>query len=546
MMKIVIVDDESIFRLGIRSSVAWEKMDCMVCGEASNGEEALRLIYEKHPDVVFLDIKMPVMDGISVLKEVRDKCRDIYFVILSCFNEYDYVREAMKLGAYDYLFKPVMGISDIANVLNEIRKEKYKGKDTEDNGEKRNYQEVLEILKRGVSKEFSKEEQKQLGILDGRIKSAPYLPMAFLLVKNGKIVKAGSPEIDTCKAIILQNINLDDAYFFFPDEKNELCMVVFDEKVTHISVRKWRELCIKAAGQIREYVEAEVYIGVGRVGEALTDYSRYVQEAFFARTWSFFNGEEVNLFRLEFAQECDFEKVYEKIFEEIQDALAKKDMGKVYDFLRVLKKDVLLHKYYNMDEYCRFLAVSMVTFMRKFRNGAILEYLLLEDYNLISNIYHQLSIEGANREFLRVLQVCFQKVHGVSVHSLQEKIVTEAMQYVQDNFMEKISLNDIANRFHVNKNYFCKIFKQETGTNFINYVTERRLEKATELLENTDKKVYEIAFEVGFQSYPHFCKTYKKCKNVSPTEIRRNQFVKQQDIDRASSCSPTKEVPYKV
>lgn len=121
MLKVLIVDDEAIFRLGIRSSVAWEKLDCVVCGETGNGEEAVRMIGEKHPDIVFLDIKMPVLDGIGVLRQMSGRCRDSFFVILSCFNEYEYVREAMKLGAYDYLFKPIMGAKELTDMVKEIR-----------------------------------------------------------------------------------------------------------------------------------------------------------------------------------------------------------------------------------------------------------------------------------------------------------------------------------------------------------------------------------------------------------------------------------------
>lgn len=100
-------------------------------------------------------------------------------------------------------------------------------------------------------------------------------------------------------------------------------------------------------------------------------------------------------------------------------------------------------------------------------------------------------------------------------------MVETAIRYIQENYMNKISLDEIATHIHINKNYFCKIFKQETGINLVNYITELRLDKATELLNNTDKKIYEIAEEVGFQSYPYFCRTYKKYRNTSPTEVKR-------------------------
>ena len=119
MFRVMIADDEPIFRTGLRSIVGWRDYGCEIVGEASNGLEALSLIREKKPDIVFLDIKMPSMDGIEVLKRFRQEPDSPCFIVLSCFNEYDYVREAMKLGAMDYLFKPLMEGPDIEKVLQE-------------------------------------------------------------------------------------------------------------------------------------------------------------------------------------------------------------------------------------------------------------------------------------------------------------------------------------------------------------------------------------------------------------------------------------------
>ena len=101
MERILLVDDEPIFRMGLRSVISWEELGCQIVGEAKNGEEALIQIEEKKPDIVFLDIKMPKMDGIRVLEKRKRYEKNPKFVVLSCFNEYEYVREAMKLGAFD-------------------------------------------------------------------------------------------------------------------------------------------------------------------------------------------------------------------------------------------------------------------------------------------------------------------------------------------------------------------------------------------------------------------------------------------------------------
>ena len=116
MLRILIVDDEPIFRMGLRAGISWSEYGCEIIGEASNGREALSIIQAQNPDIIFLDIKMPGMDGIELMKNCQPHSGQC-FIVLSCFNEYEYVREAMKLDAMDYLFKPLMEKEDIEKVL---------------------------------------------------------------------------------------------------------------------------------------------------------------------------------------------------------------------------------------------------------------------------------------------------------------------------------------------------------------------------------------------------------------------------------------------
>ena len=104
-ISIAIIDDESLVRLGIKSSVEWENYGYEIIGEADNGQNGLEMIQQKQPDIVLLDICMPVMDGIEVLKRLQQMEIDCKVIILSCHDDFHFVKEAMKNGAYDYLRK---------------------------------------------------------------------------------------------------------------------------------------------------------------------------------------------------------------------------------------------------------------------------------------------------------------------------------------------------------------------------------------------------------------------------------------------------------
>ena len=118
---IAIIDDESLVRLGIKSSVAWEEYGYEIVGEADNGQTGLEMIREKHPDIVLLDVCMPVMNGIEVLKSLQKLKIQCKVIILSCHDDFCFVKEAMKNGAFDYLRKNEINSANILTVLEEVR-----------------------------------------------------------------------------------------------------------------------------------------------------------------------------------------------------------------------------------------------------------------------------------------------------------------------------------------------------------------------------------------------------------------------------------------
>ena len=121
MYKIIIVDDEPFVRTGFKMSVDWEKYGFQIVAEASNGREALAEIERCCPDVIFTDIKMPVMDGIELIRHVRKNYPHIISIVLSNYNEFDLVKQAMKAGAEDYFLKVTVDISKLIQFMQKLK-----------------------------------------------------------------------------------------------------------------------------------------------------------------------------------------------------------------------------------------------------------------------------------------------------------------------------------------------------------------------------------------------------------------------------------------
>ena len=106
MWKVLLVEDESLIRKGIRMTVNWGSLNCMVVGEAENGEEGLKAVSDLNPDLIITDLRMPKMDGLEMLKKLREEGNEAAVIVLTAYDQFSYARTALRLGVVDYLLKP--------------------------------------------------------------------------------------------------------------------------------------------------------------------------------------------------------------------------------------------------------------------------------------------------------------------------------------------------------------------------------------------------------------------------------------------------------
>lgn len=518
MLKILLVDDEPIFRMGLRAGIQWEEIGCRIVGEAKNGEEALVQIEEKQPDLVLLDIKMPKMDGIEVLKRMKDKKQKPEFIVLSCFNEYEYVREAMKLGACDYLFKPLMEGKDITAAVREVLKnlDDTRG-DVEDQTAK------LGILMENLMTEPEKEKE----ILDNIQRICPAfgeMPYFVLAVKiPGKVCKARKKEalLTLCKSILVRCF--DDKFPPVFCERDQVLYGVFfyqPEDDYHI-FRKRRNLWKK----VKEYVEVPVWVGSSLCMRDREDLRGAFFQAERALHYHFFscfsrNSEEFAEYNDTLEESRDFSVIFEKEVQVIQGAFGQYDLDMVKDTLDKICRSVLEQRLFSERDFAHMLANIIISNMRVYKYRNLMEQLIMEEYDVISNLYHQETMEDACEYFIVLVERIFGMIKNSLAGGSRSDSIQTAVEYVKEHYAEKISLGDMSEKVHMSDKYFCKLFKEVTGETFVGYLTNIRIQAAKDMLEKTDMKTYEVAEKAGFGDYHHFCKTFKKITGKTPTEIR--------------------------
>ena len=164
--------------------------------------------------------------------------------------------------------------------------------------------------------------------------------------------------------------------------------------------------------------------------------------------------------------------------------------------------------------------------MRSYRNQIILEKLLGSNINMISELQQKETRFEVSEEFYSIVNLMLEHV-GLLSQSPNLPLILRVQQYVKQHYYENISLDEISLFLNMNKNYFCQIYKKETGEGFVDYVTRIRIDKALELLSDPKIKTYEVAEAVGYPDYRYFCKIFKKHTGMSPSEAKHLKTILQ-------------------
>lgn len=524
MQRVLLVDDEPIFRMGLRVGIPWEELGCTVIGEAKNGEEALIQIEEKKPDIVFLDIKMPKVDGIEVLRRRKGNTANPHFIMLSCFDEYEYVREAMKLGAKDYLFKPLMESKDIADAVREIcetqKEERIENQENE-NQIRELFEKVLESLSESTATRGAEKELETLGRLCPAMSGQGYFAAAIKLPDRKCSAEKRRNLFALVRGVLMQCADCGEKPVFAERGRELHCIFCCDEEIWDTLVTRkllWKKL--------RDYVEVPLWAacsswkkGIEQLPDALHEADKALQVGFFkaGKTGS---GQEWLVYRPKYEESFEFEHIFAEEVEQAEQAIQEGALLKVWSVLDQICEKIQADELFQERDFSYLLAVMIIKYARKNRQNLILEDLLREDYDAISNLYHQETQEEACDYFMKLLERIVPSKENERSRVADTARMQLALDWLGEHFTEHISLQEIAGRAHVSPKYFCKRFKETTGKTFVSYLNELRINQAKQMLRETELGIAEVAEHCGFTDYRHFCKTFKKLTGRTPTELR--------------------------
>ncbi|MBR0598215.1 response regulator [Sinanaerobacter chloroacetimidivorans] len=529
MIKVMIADDEKVAIDSLKFIIEKNFTDVEIISTARSGREAIEKVEENVPDVLFMDIRMPGINGIEAIREIRSRHKQVVIIVLTAFDQFEFAKEAVNLGVMEYLLKPVnrAKVVEVVNkAINIIRIEKEKWKVELEMKEKLEY--MTPILENGFiysillfddnSKEllnykrlfdikedggtiFTVEivDEESGGYLDTKIgysvKSQQFYPYFTDMVKS------------MCNCIV-GPVMLNRVVVFVPTdaEKDE-----FAGRLEAVSLAE--TLLQRLTGKLN----CGLKIGIGKGYKRFDMLSASYEESL--KALRYLQGTGVMHF---------------------MDISARNAKGPEYP---EYKEKYLLQKVSAGDAaesinayHCIFdwLAGEYGTQPMKIKNK-LLEILFLinhlsweyepdEELLRIDFLEEMLPINDLGE--LRLW--CRKRIENIitQINSYRDykvgRLTKRAKEYIKTNYSKSITLEDVAREINVSPQYLSKLFKEETGENFIDYLTAIRIRIAKNLLESDELSVKEICYSVGYSDPNYFSRIFKRIVGATPTEYKES------------------------
>lgn len=530
MLNVIVVDDELLMRIGLQSMINWEENGFQIIGEAANGKEALDIIRRQSPDLIITDIKMPVMDGLELIKEASKLLDTCQYVILSCLDEFHYAKEAIRLGATDYLIKSDIKPHQLQEVLDTVKKKAA----TQSTSLLKNYPSLSEYkesvcyMKEKLFKElfsgFVGQEEFLLRCEDHLSLAQGPMVLAKLRVEHFEDIRLKYVEQDE-RLLRYSIVNIMEEIIprkwrkeVFALNSAEYVLIVNIPETGEMSFRaEMNNFTEKILSAMKDFLNIGLTVGISSQSDSFAGLKRAYREADLAIRQLFYEKED----RVQYYQSAtplydNVENNYQLSREEEQlfRGLVETGAEDRIEFLETLKQKFKREKISEQDirnTYLRLLSLITSCFPSTpelWNEGRTpYEQLLLEE-----------RLEGMHQLVLQFLEQCLE--HFELLGEGQKSYAEQACAIIRSQYAENLSLQSVSQQINVNPSYLSRIFKQETGENFVAFLTRVRIEKAQLYLRDRSLKVYEIADRVGYRNTTYFSKIFKRVTGVSPEEYR--------------------------
>ncbi len=527
--KCIIAEDERRMADLVRLLGHWDQHNIEIVDVCYNGIDALESIIANKPDIVITDIKMPGYDGLALIEQCQKHNIESSFIIVSGYKHFEYAKSAMQYGVVDYILKPIdeIQLNEAINKSIQIIKDKKSTtiikSERDEYFDKYNnikYSDFFNQLFMSTIQHRSFNLNLFLDILPKSFEENAYR-MIYIQTSIDHLLDQNSLFREKL-GIILKGIESKDLNLIYHYSRNGIFILVnyvsnYDSNINQIisniyySIRNLTEI----------FDDFDLAFGYSNQSLDLNDIIHLMDEAIFAESAKFIYGANkiISYDMIENLPSFSAQEILgDKIIEQLKDAYEYLKVNTIYDIHQEIIRRCEKYQSANPGSMIDFQQYLLDAILSLFiANSDEIERQKLEGWWSSTHTY---SFVDFIRSTLKVIENHFETylLEQKQVHILPTE---KAIQFIESHYAEAITLEDVADHVGLSPNYFSKLFKNELGKGYAEYLAEYRIEKSKKLLAETAESVKEISARVGYPDQKYFSKLFRKVTGIKPSEYRK-------------------------
>lgn len=532
MTKLLIVDDEPLIQIGIKSMLPWASHGIEICGTAANGRQAFNLIETYSPEIVITDIKMPIMDGLELAKLCKERFGTFpLFIILTSHEEIHLLKEAIKYDIIDYLIKLELTeetlLASIQKALKIIEDNRHHLPSPLANSQINTFYDKFFIsLLHNLfeSEEHFKDTARTLGLdFSAENYSVTYCSILNVdtTLSDNQLLNIYSSTIHMLQEILPKYL---PCYISSLDMKYLSIIFCLSDVQTQQYKIKIKNALESAFSMIHKYFNVVIHASIGRNVTSPLKIVESYQDA--RQIYPYLNEnlpilffEDYSIPRENFTSNTFnmglFKEDIKKAFEEYDATTLQGTLTSIIELFKGRPTKYL--QAIDAASNILYLSLSLL------QDG---ESILSEIFKETEAGYRSLYRQRNLNEVLTWLETLRDGLyHYLNSHqkNYKNRLVTQVKKYIDEHIEEKLTLSDIASEFGITPNYLSLLFKKHAEVGFSEYIAQKKIACAKTLMESGNLKVYEIADKLGFDSAFYFSKVFKKVEGCSPRDYKQYQ-----------------------
>lgn len=504
MKKLLLIDDEFIFRQGLKYMLEWETYGYTIVGEASNGQEGLEKYLLLKPDIILCDVVMPVMNGVEFVGKIQ-KCSGSPVVMLSNFDEFDKVRQAFQYGAADYLLKSRVTKELLLQCLDRITT-------VPSVRAPQNYNKTFGVLARQVLDGYAGSCSPEFtSYVKTRLPSHNYI---LLVIDSPQPDFSGEQSFQAALEDLIDGVPFQSCY---TSQHHAIALITSDSP----EAPPWLSSFVNTLSHQLRYTSSAVSTPFSDLSlfkektEYIYDLSKY--SILFDRKFCFYESEilsetpAISVFPSDlytaYTSTGHWEQAYQLLL----------------DYISQIKNTMHMNPY----KFKKFVEHTFYSSLKDARRLSDNSFLIGK---IELKLFKQLDCAVTYIQIQDAIALAYGELDSLCTSKQEDHIIAALHTYLQRNYSKQLSLYDVAEHLHMNYSYLSAYISQKTGKRFSEHLNDIRIEHARHLLASSSQSISQISEALGYTDQSYFGKIFKKAVGMTPLQYR-NQLVKDEHHD---------------